>query len=142
MQEMKTAFNMPLDDEEEKASFLGALNMERGIYEETLDMYAPYYRQGSLSAIEEGRMEESYETAYEDVSAAFSYYLEHKKGDSPFVLAGFSQGAYLCLELMKEYPEELDDMIACYCIGWAADRRRGRKIILSWFRHQEKLIRV
>ena len=113
------SINMPLDDEEEKASFLGALNMERGIYEETLDMYAPYYRQGSLSAIEEGRMEESYETAYEDVSAAFSYYLEHKKGDSPFVLAGFSQGAYLCLELMKEYPEELDDMIACYCIGWA-----------------------
>lgn len=111
--------NMPIDDEEGRQSFLGALNMERGIYEETLDMYAPYYRQGSLSAIDAGRMEESYEIAYEDVSAAFEYYLENKKDDNPFVLAGFSQGAYMCLELMKNYPEELDDMIACYCIGWA-----------------------
>ncbi len=114
--------NMPLNDEEEKENFLGALNMERGIYEDTLDMYAPYYRQGSLSAIDCGRMEESYEIAYEDVSAAFEYYLENKKGDSPFVLAGFSQGAYMCLELMKNYPDELDDMIACYCIGWALTR--------------------
>ena len=114
--------NMPLNDEEEKENFLGALNMERGIYEDTLDMYAPYYRQGSLSAIDCGRMEESYEIAYEDVAAAFEYYLENKKGDSPFVLAGFSQGAYMCLELMKNYPDELDDMIACYCIGWALTR--------------------
>ena len=113
--------NMPLNDEE-KENFLGALNMERGIYEDTLDMYAPYYRQGSLSAIDCGRMEESYEIAYEDVAAAFEYYLENKKGDSPFVLAGFSQGAYMCLELMKNYPDELDDMIACYCIGWALTR--------------------
>ena len=113
------SINMPLDDETERESFLGALNMERGIYEDSLDMYAPYYRQGSLSAIDSGRMEESYEIAYEDVAAAFEYYLENKKGDSPFVLAGFSQGAYMCLELMKNHPEELEDMIACYCIGWA-----------------------
>lgn len=111
--------NMSLEDEEGKAGFLGALNMERGIYEDTLDMYAPYYSQGSLSAITEGRMEESYDVAYEDVSAAFAYYLEHKKGDDPFVLAGFSQGAYMCLELIKDYPEAMSDMIACYCIGWA-----------------------
>ena len=113
------SINMSLEDEEEKANFLGALNMERGIYEETLDLYAPYYRQGSLSAITEGRMEESYRTAYEDVAAAFEYYLENKKGDDPFVLAGFSQGAYMCLQLMKDYPEALSDMVACYCIGWA-----------------------
>ena len=25
----------------------------------------------------------------------------------------------MCLELIKDYPEEMDDMIACYCIGWA-----------------------
>lgn len=69
------SINMPLDDEGEKESFLGALNMERGIYEDSLDMYAPYYRQGSLSAIDAGRMEESYEIAYEDVSAAFEYHI-------------------------------------------------------------------
>ena len=33
----------------------------------------------------------------------------------------------MCLELIKDYPEEMDDMIACYCIGWALTKEgRGR----------------
>ncbi len=41
-------YNMSLDDEPMKANFLGALNMERGIYEDSTRMYAPYYRQGAM----------------------------------------------------------------------------------------------
>ena len=115
----ENAINMPLDDEKSKEAFLGSLNMERGIYDQTLNMYAPYYRQGSLSAIEHGRMDEAYGIAYEDISAAFEYYIENINNGKPFVLAGFSQGSYLCLELMKHYPQHLDKMIACYCIGWS-----------------------
>ena len=44
----KDEYNMAMDDEETKASFLGALNMERGIYEESTRMYAPYYRQAAM----------------------------------------------------------------------------------------------
>ena len=36
--------NMSMDDAKTKANFLGALNMERGIYEESARLYAPYYR--------------------------------------------------------------------------------------------------
>ena len=48
-------FNMSLNDEETKESFVGALNMERGIYEESTRMYAPYYRQAAMKvyALEE-----------------------------------------------------------------------------------------
>ena len=36
--------NMSLTDNEAKKNFYGALNMERGIYEQHCRMYAPYYR--------------------------------------------------------------------------------------------------
>ena len=36
--------NMPMDDEDVKERFVGALNMERGIYEDSAVMYAPFYR--------------------------------------------------------------------------------------------------
>ena len=36
---------MSMDDEAMKKSFVGALNMERGIYEDSALLYAPFYRQ-------------------------------------------------------------------------------------------------
>ena len=41
----ENSFNMPLDDEASKADFLGATNMEKGIYDEDTRLFAPYYRQ-------------------------------------------------------------------------------------------------
>ena len=38
-------YNMSMDDTDTKESFVGALNMEKGIYEDSTTMYAPYYRQ-------------------------------------------------------------------------------------------------
>ncbi|MBQ3958857.1 MAG: hypothetical protein II677_00040, partial [Muribaculaceae bacterium] len=39
--DMKDEYNMSMDDEETKESFLGALNMERGIYEDSLYCLKP-----------------------------------------------------------------------------------------------------
>ena len=116
-------FNMSMDDEDTKASFLGALNMERGIYEESTRMYAPYYRQAAMKVYSLDREEwEPYmELAYSDVSAAFAWYLEHENEGRPIVLAGFSQGADMCYRLLEEYfgDEELyDQLVAVYAIGW------------------------
>ena len=41
--------NMSLADEATKANFVGALNMQRGIYDAACRMYAPYYRQATLA---------------------------------------------------------------------------------------------
>ncbi|MDO5417972.1 MAG: DUF3089 domain-containing protein [Lachnospiraceae bacterium] len=117
------SLNMPLDNPKINRAFTGALNMERGIYSDTCRMYAPFYRQAAMDVYDiKGPGEEPYfALAYEDVRAAFSWYLEHENGGRPFVLAGFSQGADMCLRLMEEFfdePSIQERLIACYAIGW------------------------
>lgn len=117
-------FNMPLDDEEIKSDFVGATNMEKGIYDEDCRFFAPYYRQAGLNAYELSAEErEPYLTlAYEDIKEAFTYYLENYNDGQPIILAGFSQGADLSIRLLKDcfVDEEVNDLlVACYAIGWS-----------------------
>ena len=116
-------FNMSLQDEKTKAGFLGALNMERGIYEGEASLYAPYYRQVTFPvyAMEADEAQGYFSLAYEDVRAAFLYYMEHSAKDRPLILAGFSQGSDMVLRLLKEFfddPDYQDRLVAAYCIGW------------------------
>lgn len=120
----KNEFNMSMDDEELKKSFYGALNMERGIYEDHTRMFAPYYRQAAMKIYDMTPEErEPYlELAYKDVSAAFSWYLENENKGRPIVIAGFSQGADMCYRVLKEFFADSalqDQLVAVYAIGWA-----------------------
>lgn len=92
--DMRDEYNMSIDDEKTRQSFLGALNMERGIFEDSTRMYAPYYRQAAMKVYGLARDEREawLGIAYGDVSAAFKCYLEHENEGRPIVLAGFSQG--------------------------------------------------
>ena len=56
-------------------NFLGALNMERGIYDSEARMFAPYYRQGAMKVygLDPDEAEQYLQLAYNDVSAAFSW---------------------------------------------------------------------
>lgn len=115
--------NMSLADNEAKKNFYGALNMERGIYEQHYRMYAPYYRQAVLADYDlpANEAEPYFNLAYKDVRAAFVYYMQHENNGRPFVLAGFSQGAEMCLRLLKEFGNDdfvKNSMVACYAIGW------------------------
>ena len=116
-------YNMSMDDEEVKQSFSGALNMERGIYEDNTRMFAPYYRQAAMKIynLSPEEREPYLELAYQDVSAAFSWYLENKNEGRPIVLAGFSQGADMCYRILKEYFGDSalqQQLVAVYSIGW------------------------
>lgn len=122
--DMRDEWNMSLSDAETKAAFLGALNMERGIYEDRARLYAPYYRQAAMKVyeLESSEREPYLKTAYADVSAAFSYYLENDNEGRPIILAGFSQGADMCLRLAAEFFDDgelADRLVAVYAIGWA-----------------------
>ena len=119
--DMKDEYNMSLDDAETKEKFLGALNMERGLYEENTRMFAPYYRQAAMKVYSLDDREPYLEIAYSDVSAAFSYYLKNENKGRPIILAGFSQGADMCYRLLEEYfgDDELNNrLVAVYAIGW------------------------
>nr|WP_320147112.1 DUF3089 domain-containing protein [uncultured Anaeromusa sp.] len=115
--------NMPIDDPQARQFFLGATLMEKGIYDQECNFYAPYYRQASLSIYKLPRQQSTpyFSLAYEDVKAAFSYYLrEHNQG-RPVILAGFSQGGDMVLRLIKDVyrdPALQQKLVAAYAIGW------------------------
>ena len=117
-------FNMSMDDAEGKADFLGATNMEKGIYDQDARFFAPYYQQVGLNVYElpVDEREAYLSTAYEDVKDAFTYYLEHYNDGQPIILAGFSQGADMSIRLLKDCfaDENVNDLlVACYAIGWS-----------------------
>lgn len=118
-----SACNMSLSDTETKESFVGAINMEKGIYDQNSRFFAPYYRQIGLNVyeMEQEEREPYLEIAYQDIRAAFDYYYETYNEGRPIILAGFSQGADLCIRLMKDRFDEEDlqnQLVACYAIGW------------------------
>lgn len=89
--------------------------------------FAPYYRQIGFGAyLKSDRGESNLKIAYSDIKDAFQYYLDNynKNPDNnnnrrPIILAGFSQGADMCIRLMKDFKDVLSDkLIACYAIGW------------------------
>ena len=130
--DMNDEENMSLTDEDTMASFLGALNMERGIYEDAARLFAPYYKQAAMKVYElnETEREPYFEIAYDDVSAAFSYYLENENDGRPIILAGFSQGADMCYRLMEEYFGDDDlakQLVAVYAIGWPLTEEMTQK---------------
>ncbi|MBS5451461.1 MAG: DUF3089 domain-containing protein [Coriobacteriia bacterium] len=113
--------NMALDDARDRANFLGALNMELGIYDAHCRVFAPYYRQATLSAYGDGpALDGALALAYEDIRAAFERFLAERPS-GPLVLAGFSQGADLAIRLVRDYFGAADlreRLVACYALGW------------------------
>ena len=84
-----------------------------------LNFFSPYYRQCSLQSFASDSLASArMPLALDDVRRAFQYYLERQNGGRPFILAGFSQGAHIMLELLKEMDDDTyERMIAAYAIG-------------------------
>ena len=97
--------SMKFSDETARANFVGATNMEKGIYDGNARFFAPYYRAAALSVYELPEEERApyLKLAYADVRAAFLYYLAKYNDGRPIILAGFSQGGDHVLRLMKEF---------------------------------------
>ncbi|MEO5905256.1 MAG: DUF3089 domain-containing protein [Saprospiraceae bacterium] len=87
-------------------------------------VYAPRYRQAHLNCFytmdkKEGALK-ALDLAYEDVSNAFQYYLEHYNNGRPFIIASHSQGTYHASRLIKEKIEGTglqERMVVAYLPG-------------------------
>src|SRR5690606_2204549 len=84
-------------------------------------VFAPIYRQATLSAIGGGFREDTREVAYGDVLDAFMEYVVNLSDGRGFVLIGHSQGAGMLSRLIAE---EIDDepllrdrLVAAYILG-------------------------
>ena len=84
-----------------------------------LNFYSPYYRQCSLQSFESDSLKAArMPLALDDVRRSFQHYLKYQNSGRPFILAGFSQGAHLMMELLKEMDDStFSRMIAAYAIG-------------------------
>lgn len=117
------SMNWTKHDEKTAAAFLGAINMEKGIYDADTRFFAPVYDQTSLFAYtqDSAALSKSLDMSYSQIREAFKYYLEHYNNGRPIILAGFSQGADMCVRLLEEFFTDSklnDQLIACYGIGW------------------------
>lgn len=102
-------------------------NTNKGAYDGSTNVFAPYYRQTSVTALQdygaEGAAEILSREPRTDLYAALDYYFEHLNGGRPFILAGHSQGSMLLRIVLKEYmaahPEYYARMVAAYVIGYS-----------------------
>ncbi len=116
-------YNMSLEDPSHLQSYLGEMQRERGLFEETCNLWAPYYRLATLPVftMEEDEQQEYLDFAYADVREAFIHYLENHNNGRPIILMGFSQGGYMTTRLIAEFFGDEDlrrQLVAVYAIGW------------------------
>ena len=126
--DIESETNSPEINDKLRESFAYALDLEKGIYEETGRLFSPYYRQMSINAyrLPEEEFGQAESIAYRDISDAFRWYLDNENDGRGLILAGFSQGSEMCMKLLEEYfgtgsaeAEALrDQLITVYAIGW------------------------
>ncbi len=100
------------------------IRINAGVFTDEANLYAPYYRQASIDILwlDKAQEETLLSTGYEDVAAAFEYYMKHLNKGRPFILAGFSQGSMALLNLMEkkfDNPHWRKQLVAAYLIGYS-----------------------
>ena len=113
---------LDLNNEVHLSKFSGAVKMNKGIYDTNTRFFAPYYREALLCVYNLSKEErEPYlQEAYNDVKEAFEYYLKHLNNGNKIILAGFSEGADMCLRLLNDYISKnsfYKKFVCCYAIG-------------------------
>ena len=118
-----------LDNAEVLASIWIEHAVKSSVFEDSTNLFIPYYRQSSMKhAAEVFQKDGNIDAAlngipYADITAALDYYFENYNGGRPFVIAGHSQGAAILRLVLKgyfkEHPEYYKRMVAAYAIGYS-----------------------
>ena len=83
-----------------------AIAFQASAWTKAANLYAPFYRQAHYRIFVDSYAEKGVEAgilAYEDVKAAFEYYLENFNNGKPIIIAGHSQGSLHAKKLIQEY---------------------------------------
>ncbi len=118
---------VPIEDETMRKGAVGNIELNCGVFSESTNVYAPFYRQSNLGAIAELRSDDLLKFQMQeqrtDIYAALDYYFEHYNNGRPFILAGHSQGSVMVKIVLREYmaahPEYYERMIAAYVLGYS-----------------------
>jgi hypothetical protein len=121
---MQKGWNANIDDSaiNHKTDFTTIL-YQASIFNAAGRVFAPRYRQANYYAYfptDTAKAIAAFDTAYEDVKAAFQYYLAHYNNGRPFIIASHSQGTTHAKRLIKECIEGKplqNRMVVAYLAG-------------------------
>lgn len=106
------------------SQFQGSIKMNKGIYDSNTRFFSPYYHEALVYVSlldDENKKNEYLDNAYKEVKEAFEYYLNNYNKGNKIILAGFSEGALMCLKLLKDFVNNdsfYNNYLACYAIGY------------------------
>ena len=102
-----------------RGGMLGEMKGVDRLISGNLNFVAPFYRQCTLqSYVNDSTARARMTVPTLDVKRAFKHYIENICGGRPFVLAGYSQGAVIALDLLREMADSTySHMVAAYIIG-------------------------
>lgn len=126
----KKVWNGILADEKlNKDTRKTAIRLQSTIFNGSAKIYAPFYRQAHIKSfgylekddpVKKQKAEAALALAYEDVKAAFEYYLKHFNNGRPIIIAGHSQGArhgaFLLQDFFDGKPLQ-QQLVAAYIVG-------------------------
>lgn len=107
---------------DDRKAFTGEMAyVRRHMFGSEFNYITPFYHQFTFEAIM--LPDSAYNAVFNDVSKeicdAFDYYMEHLNKGRRFIVAGFSQGAMLTLQLLRHMnDEQYERMVAAYSIGY------------------------
>ncbi|HBA43700.1 MAG TPA: DUF3089 domain-containing protein [Alphaproteobacteria bacterium] len=132
-------WNAALDDPRvNQITDQGTIKHQASAFNSCCRIFAPRYRQATLAAFmaeagQNGRL--ALELAYQDVRAAFDYYLQHENGGRPFIIASHSQGTRHAYKLISETINGTplaDRLVAAYLIGFPRQITDDGRMLGHW----------
>ena len=103
--------------------------LQASAFNQSSRVFAPRYRQahiGNFYSADTVSSSKALALAYQDVRAAFIYYLEHYNNGRPIVIASHSQGALLSIRLLEEFfngkPLQ-SKLVVAYIVGWPLEKK-------------------
>jgi len=103
---------------------------QASIFNQAGKIYAPRYRQAHINSYSPSNYADTlkalaaFELAYQDVKAAFEYYLANEHHGRPIIIASHSQGSTHAKRLLKEFFDDKPlskKLVAAYIVGMAID---------------------
>lgn len=126
-QKNPTAWNADFSDEALNKKTDGSSILYQASVFNKYNVYAPRYRQAHIQSYytaDTVHARQALDIAYEDVKAAFDYYLQHNNNGKPIIIASHSQGTTHARRLLKEYFEGKplgQKLVAAYILGMAVE---------------------
>jgi hypothetical protein len=94
------------------------------IFNSCCNIYAPHYREAQIQSFMPENFDlgtQALDLAYQDVEAAFDYYLTHYNRGRPFIVVGHSQGTTHALRLLEQKVDNTElfkQLVTAYLVGY------------------------